>query len=84
MSEEQDRFLQHRLREEWQWMQDNYEGDITEQDALEHLLQECGQTGDGDCLLAGSEQCDFECPFRDGLFSEDTTEPDADAGEEEA
>jgi hypothetical protein len=77
MSEEQNRFLQHRIHEEWQWMQDNYEGDITEQDALDHLLAECGQTNDGDCLQAGSEYCDFECPFRDELFATEDAPEDA-------
>jgi hypothetical protein len=24
---------------------------------------ECGMTADGYCMLAGSEWCDFECPF---------------------
>lgn len=43
-----------------------------EEDALDHLLQECGQTADGDCLLAGSEYCDFACPFRDEPFGEET------------
>jgi hypothetical protein len=61
--DEQDRLLQHRIAEELEWMRDNMEGDITEQDALDHLVAECGQTRDGDCLLAGSEYCDFECPF---------------------
>ena len=70
-----DRFLAHRIREELAWMRDNEGHDVTEQDALDHLLQECGQTDDGDCLLAGSEHCDFECPFRDGLFGEEEPTP---------
>jgi hypothetical protein len=87
MSEEQDRFLQHRIREQLQWMQDNQDADMTEEDALDHLLNECGQTDDGDCLLAGSEYCDFECPFRDELFGEEAATPEdaaepPDAGEE--
>jgi hypothetical protein len=80
MSEAYDRFLQHRIREEWQWMQDNYEEDITERDALDHLLQECGQTDDGDCLHAGSEYCDFDCPFRDEPVDEDDATPTAGRG----
>ncbi|MCJ2143701.1 hypothetical protein [Methylobacterium sp. E-066] len=28
---------------------------------------DCGQTGDGTCMNAGSEWCDFECPRRDQL-----------------
>ncbi len=27
-------------------------------------VDECGQQSDGACLLAGTEECDFECPFR--------------------
>lgn len=38
-----------------------------ERDPFEEALGECGQTSDGDCLLAGTEYCDFECPFRDEL-----------------
>ncbi len=26
---------------------------------------ECGLMDDGQCMLAGTEWCDFECPFRD-------------------
>jgi hypothetical protein len=26
---------------------------------------ECGLMHDGQCMLAGTEWCDFECPFRD-------------------
>ena len=73
MSEAHDRFLQHRIREALQWRRDNEGNEVTEQDALDGLLAECGQTNDGECLLAGSEQCDFECPFRDGLFGEEAT-----------
>jgi hypothetical protein len=29
---------------------------------------ECGRTQDGTCMLAGTEWCDFECPYRDGGF----------------
>ncbi|NEZ56499.1 hypothetical protein [Adonisia turfae] len=38
------------------------------QDDYEYWLNECGQ-GQGyvGCLKAGSEECDFECPFRDSL-----------------
>lgn len=64
MDEEQaERFLQHRIKEELEWMQDNMDTDLAEQDALDYLLGECGQTRDGSCRLAGSEYCDFECPF---------------------
>ncbi|MGE0133279.1 MAG: hypothetical protein AB7U82_34815 [Blastocatellales bacterium] len=43
-----------------------------EEDELELAMQECGQTRDGGCLLAGTEYCDFDCPFRDeDLFDEE-------------
>ena len=36
------------------------------EDELEEAVQECGIVpGDGGCQLAGTEHCDFECPFRD-------------------
>lgn len=37
--------------------------DATEEDALEDLIGECVQMPDGSCTMAGSEYCDFECPF---------------------
>ena len=39
--------------------------EIEELDEFEIAMQECGQLPDGTCMLAGTEQCDFECPFRD-------------------
>lgn len=27
-------------------------------------IEECGQEPDGSCSRAGSEQCEFDCPFR--------------------
>ena len=35
--------------------------DEFDDDAGDH----CGMTPDGLCQLAGSEFCDFECPYRD-------------------
>ena len=29
---------------------------------------ECGLSPDGQCGLAGSEHCDFDCPYRDSEF----------------
>lgn len=26
-------------------------------------IDECGMTQDGYCMLAGTEHCDFDCPF---------------------
>ena len=30
----------------------------------EAMMGECRMLPDGQCLLAGSEWCEFECPFR--------------------
>lgn len=53
---------------------DDYE-DFEEDDGpdeIEQALQECGQTGEGGCLMAGTEHCDFDCPYRDvNLFDGD-------------
>jgi hypothetical protein len=36
---------------------------------LEEAIGECGQGHDYDgCVLAGSEYCDFDCPFRDEMY----------------
>ena len=43
----------------------NYSPDIGEDEVIEELLSECGQMPDGSCQLAGTEYCDFSCPFRD-------------------
>lgn len=39
-----------------------------EWDEMEEAIHECGQLPEhlgGGCQLAGTEYCDFECPFRD-------------------
>ena len=41
------------------------EDDEFEEDEYEQALSQCGITQDGYCMLAGTEYCDFECPFRD-------------------
>lgn len=44
--------------------------DDFESDELDEALEECGLLPEhlgGGCQLAGTEHCDFECPFRDGL-----------------
>lgn len=37
--------------------------DFTDDDAIEELMQECGKTREGFCTLAGTEYCDWDCPF---------------------
>lgn len=45
---------------------DHREDDFEELDELEEALAECGLSpAMGGCQLAGTEHCDFECPFRD-------------------
>lgn len=36
--------------------------DWSDDDAVDYLMDECGDTGDG-CTMAGTEYCDWECPF---------------------
>lgn len=60
-----DGHLTYRIHAMLDHMQINGDPEATEDDALDALLEECGQTREGGCLLAGSEYCDFECPFRD-------------------
>lgn len=38
---------------------------------LEHAQHECGELPEhlgGGCMKAGSEECDFDCPFRDRVL----------------
>lgn len=44
-----------------------YEPDDEPLDPLEEAEMDCGLGDDGLCSMAGSEWCDFECPFRDEL-----------------
>jgi uncharacterized protein YggL (DUF469 family) len=39
------------------------DGFVSNDDVIQHLMDECGRTGDGGCTMAGSEFCDWECPF---------------------
>ncbi len=60
-----DAYLNYRIRETLEFIQINGDPDATEEDALDDLLEECGQMPGGGCTQAGTEYCDFECPFRD-------------------
>ena len=54
----------HVIQEQKQHMDLNYDdGPFDEEDALEELAQECGMQRDGSCSLAGTEYCDWDCPF---------------------
>lgn len=37
-------------------------------DDLEELDFDCGESSEGGCQYAGTEWCDFECPFHDEVF----------------
>ena len=39
--------------------------EIDEHDEIDPI-DECGIGQDGICMLAGTEHCDFDCPYRDG------------------
>lgn len=44
--------------------------DDGDDDEYDWLDQECHLNDDGQCGLAGTEHCDFECPYRDSeLFA---------------
>lgn len=55
--------LKSAIRETREHLQLNGNPDADDEDAIEDLMGECGKMQDGSCLLAGSEFCDFECPF---------------------
>lgn len=38
-----------------------------ELDEYEMALGECGQDGEGFCMLIGTEYCDWDCPFSNEL-----------------
>jgi hypothetical protein len=62
--------------EGWYYPGDDYFSDDDEYDReheeLDDALEECGQSASyPGCTLAGTEHCDFECPFRDMDLSED-------------
>ena len=40
------------------YMYDQYDDDFEEEDEFE---EECGLMPDGQCLLAGTEHCDWDC-----------------------
>lgn len=42
--------------------------DDYEQDEFETAMGECGQMRGGGCMLAGTEHCDFECPFSAAMY----------------
>lgn len=65
MPKKQQTVNMQRLAEIEEHIMINGEPDATPSDALEYAMGECGMTKEGVCMLAGTEQCDFECPFRE-------------------
>ena len=57
----------HRIRDMLEHMNLNWEREDgeswIEEDAVNALANECGLQGNGHCTLAGSEYCEWECPF---------------------
>lgn len=43
---------------------DDYDFDVDGDSQFDELMQECGLGSNGQCSLAGTEHCDFECPLR--------------------
>jgi len=38
-----------------------------DEDELEEAEMNCGELPEGGCSLAGTEYCDWSCPFSDGM-----------------
>lgn len=55
---------------------DDDEDEYEETEQVENDLEECGQVPEGGCLMAGTEYCDFECPYHVDLFAEDEGDDD--------
>ena len=55
--------LKQAIAETKEFMQLNIDPDADDEDAMESLEEDCGKQPDGTCLYAGTEQCDWECPF---------------------
>jgi hypothetical protein len=55
--------LKTAIRETKEWMQINGSPDADDDDACDHLMEDCGKDASGRCSLAGTEYCDWECPF---------------------
>lgn len=51
-------------RETLEHMQINEDPDATLEDAMWRNRERCGKWGDDGCTKAGTEYCDWECPYR--------------------
>jgi hypothetical protein len=55
----------------------DFDPDLNDEFDEDDGLDECGQVPDGGCAMAGTEYCDFECPFRDeDLFDDEDGDED--------
>lgn len=51
------------------WDDDSDDCDIDdEEDEFENAISECGQIRGGGCMLAGTEFCDWDCPFSRQMY----------------
>lgn len=55
--------LSRAIKETREWLEINGNPDADDDDALDDLMSECGQDNSGGCSMAGTEYCDWECPF---------------------
>lgn len=55
--------LKSAVREVKEHLQLNCDPDSDDDDAIDSLMGECGKDQSGSCSQAGTEYCDFECPF---------------------
>ena len=42
---------------------DDDDAESREEAEIENALNECGDMGNGNCMLAGTEYCEFKCPY---------------------
>jgi hypothetical protein len=68
MEKQEDKKLRRAIAETKDFLNLNYDptdddDGYTDDDAIDHLMDECGQDGDGNCSMAGTEYCDWDCPF---------------------
>lgn len=71
-------FRRHMIDDDF--CEDDYEGDDIPEDPIDAAIDDCGIGPDGLCMLAGTEFCDFDCPFRDGghPITDDFSDPEED------
>jgi hypothetical protein len=48
-----------------------------EEDDFEREMDECGQIRGGGCMYAGTEYCDWECPFSRQMYANASRNRDA-------